>query len=401
MTRKTRQSLAFPDLQFGDPKLDRLVQALRAMTVEVQRIQQLLQGGTAGQLLEKGGSSDFQGGWADAVAGAVTGATNIGDGLGIYASLSGTLLQLKSLLSGPNIVLAESADGITISAPEAGAGTVTSVDIESTDLLVVGSPIILSGTIRLSIAPAAVTYAKIQLTNSDAIVLGRGFGEGQGQLEELTLSQVLDLLGTAQQGDVLFRGATGWQYLAAGASGQFLQTQGALADVIWEAAGTGPLILGLDYDLVSNTGWADVTIGCLIKAALLTSFATSWNFGVNVTLGPMLVTACVVRRVLRDTNVYVDSTIVTFGASATPTLATGLNVSDSIAVPIDDAHDYVILLHFDAGVSGTASLPISAGDGSDLASASVSGDHTADADYSAFVFSVDSNVAFYGAWAII
>jgi hypothetical protein len=60
-----------------------------------------------------------------------------------------------------------------------------------------------------------------------------------GAIEELTLSQVLDLIGSAAQGDVLFRGSAGWQRLAAGTSGQFLKTLGAGADPAWATAATG------------------------------------------------------------------------------------------------------------------------------------------------------------------
>ena len=47
------------------------------------------------------------------------------------------------------------------------------------------------------------------------------------------VSAVLDILGTAAHGDVLFRGATLWEYLPAGTIGNALITQGAGADPIW------------------------------------------------------------------------------------------------------------------------------------------------------------------------
>lgn len=415
MASKTRQSLAQPDLQFGNEpipasmreKLDRLTQSVRAVVAELQKVQQAMAGGSTGQVLEKTGGGDYEAAWEDAPGGTVTGAANLGAGAGLFKSLDAGVLGFKTLIAGTNITFSVAAETITIVATGGGegAGTVTSVGINSADLQVTGSPVTVSGSIELEILPQAVTYPKMQLTAADAVILGRGFGEGAGQLEEQTLSQVLDFLGSAQQGDILFRGVDFWQYLTPDVPGKFLQTQGTAADPVWTPVGTAttlldPLILGLDYGVASATGWADVTIACLLRAPLLTNLATSWNFGLNVTLGPMLVTSCVVRRVARDTNTYVDSTPVTFGASLTPTLATGLNVSDEIALPVDEAHDYVILLHFDAAVSGSASLPISAGDGSDLASTSAAGDHTADANYSAFSFSVDSNVSFYGAWVV-
>jgi len=56
---------------------------------------------------------------------------------------------------------------------------------------------------------------------------------GAGAGEELTLTQVLDLVGSAAQGDILYRGASSWTRLGAGTSGQYLKTQGAAADPVW------------------------------------------------------------------------------------------------------------------------------------------------------------------------
>lgn len=54
--------------------------------------------------------------------------------------------------------------------------------------------------------------------------------------EEATLSQILDFIGSAAQGDILYRGASGWARLAAGTSGHFLKTLGAGADPAWAAS---------------------------------------------------------------------------------------------------------------------------------------------------------------------
>jgi hypothetical protein len=65
-----------------------------------------------------------------------------------------------------------------------------------------------------------------------ARMLGRK-AAGAGPIEELTLSDILDLVGVAAQGDLLYRGAAGWARLGAGPSGQFLKTQGAGANPAW------------------------------------------------------------------------------------------------------------------------------------------------------------------------
>jgi hypothetical protein len=72
----------------------------------------------------------------------------------------------------------------------------------------------------------------MQDVSATSRVLGRKTA-GAGDPEELTLSDVLDFIGSAAQGDILYRGASGWARLAAGTSGQFLQTQGASANPQW------------------------------------------------------------------------------------------------------------------------------------------------------------------------
>lgn len=54
-----------------------------------------------------------------------------------------------------------------------------------------------------------------------------------------TLSEILDFIGSATRGDILFRGASGWQRLAAGTSGYVLTSAGPGADIAWAAATGG------------------------------------------------------------------------------------------------------------------------------------------------------------------
>lgn len=94
-----------------------------------------------------------------------------------------------------------------------------------------------AGGTTLTIANDAVTFAKIQNISTQR-VLGRNTG-GTGDPEEVTVSQVLDWIGSAQ-GSILYRGASTWAVLTPGTSGHFLQTQGASANPTW-AAGTGAI----------------------------------------------------------------------------------------------------------------------------------------------------------------
>lgn len=89
-----------------------------------------------------------------------------------------------------------------------------------------------AGSNATTLANDAVTYAKMQNVSATSRVIGRKTA-GAGDPEELTLSEVLDLVGSAAQGDVLYRGAATWARLAAGTSGQVLKTQGSGANPTW------------------------------------------------------------------------------------------------------------------------------------------------------------------------
>lgn len=101
------------------------------------------------------------------------------------------------------------------------------------------------GAAAATIANDAVTYSKMQNVSASSRALGRNT-VGAGDVEEVTLSQILDWIGSAAQGDILYRGAASWSRLAAGVSGQFLKTQGAGANPIWDtvsAGSSGPITL--------------------------------------------------------------------------------------------------------------------------------------------------------------
>lgn len=118
-----------------------------------------------------------------------------------------------------------------------GAGNVTSFGFATIDLSH------LTGTVSTSqIASNAVTYAKMQ-TVSNKRILGRNTA-GTGTVEEVTLTQLLDWIGTSAQGDILYRGASGWERLAAGTNGYFLKTQGVAANPVWAAASGGSGLAG-------------------------------------------------------------------------------------------------------------------------------------------------------------
>lgn len=116
----------------------------------------------------------------------------------------------------------------------------------------------------------AVTYAKIQNVSATARILGRNTA-GAGSIEELTLSTVLDMVGSAAQGDILYRNATSWVRLPAGTSGQFLQTQGAAANPQWSTpAGSGDLSSNTATSVDGEIALFNLTSGKSIRRATIT-----------------------------------------------------------------------------------------------------------------------------------
>lgn len=147
----------------------------------------------------------------------------------------------------------------TGSATDLGTGTVPAARFPALTGDVTSS----AATVNTTIAPNAVTttkiansnvtYAKIQNVTASKI-LGRKTNS-IGDVEECSLSEVLDLVGSAAQGDILYRGATGWTRLGAGTSGQYLKTQGGAANPVWADVTSGT---GRSFSILTaqDAGWA-------------------------------------------------------------------------------------------------------------------------------------------------
>lgn len=103
-----------------------------------------------------------------------------------------------------------------------------------------------SGSQAATIANDAVTYAKLQDISATSRGLCRKTA-GAGDTEECTLSEILDFIGSAAQGDVLYRGAATWARLGAGTAGQCLTTGGAGANPSWGTCGSGG---GTEFELL-------------------------------------------------------------------------------------------------------------------------------------------------------
>ena len=165
-----------------------------------------------------------------------------------------------------------------------GAGSVTTGVTLTDNRLVVGAgssaikvsdltgAVTTSGGVATTLANDAVTTAKILNANvtlakianaaANARVVGSGAAGSGAAYTELTLSEILDFIGSAAHGDILYRDSATWARLAAGSAGEVLTTAGAGADPSWEpAAGGGTAIPGLVQYRLSATTAVPVTTG--------------------------------------------------------------------------------------------------------------------------------------------
>lgn len=102
----------------------------------------------------------------------------------------------------------------------------------------------------------AVTLAKLVAATTTKVLVGRNTASG-GTFEEVTLSQLLDWVGSAADGDILMRSGGAWTRLAKGTNGQFLTLSGGLP--AWASGGGGQPI---------PTSSADFQVGSVLIAKL-------------------------------------------------------------------------------------------------------------------------------------
>jgi len=144
-----------------------------------------------------------------------------------------------------------SAGSVTITAAGAALTAGATAAAQRTTLGL-GTLATLSTITTTELTNSAVTYAKIQNVSATSRVLGRKTA-GAGVAEELTFSDILDFVGSAAQGDILYRGATTWTRLGAGTAGQVLQTGGAAANPSWTTLPTGGWTQASSVSLAQNT----------------------------------------------------------------------------------------------------------------------------------------------------
>lgn len=134
-------------------------------------------------------------------------------------------------------------------------------------------------------------------------------------------------------------------------------------------------------------GWNGYTVAMKVLGGGILTKAAAWKLTIGHTTANMTIAAAKLRRVARDSTTYLDSTTITWGGSATPTLAAGRNTSDTINVTMDPQYDYYILVFIDAATSasmapsGPSSHPFY---GTLLTFGYLLGNHTADATFTGY-----------------
>jgi hypothetical protein len=200
-------------------------------------------GGTTGQLLAKASNADYDDHWIDSPS-----------GTSVWGLITGTLsdqLDLQAALDAkvPTTRLVSSGSGLT------GGGDLSANRTLAADFGSAAGKVCEGNDARLSnartptdasvttvkIVDAAVTLAKIVNVSATSRILGRK-ATGAGVIEECTLSEILDFVGSAADGDILMRSGGVWTRLAKGSDGQVLTLASSLPS--WAAAGSSGIQIG-------------------------------------------------------------------------------------------------------------------------------------------------------------
>lgn len=169
------------------------------------------------------------------------------------------------------------------------------------------------------VANDQITYAKLQDISATARVLGRKSG-GTGDTEECTLTEILDFIGGAAQGDLLYRGAANWARLGAGTIGQRLKTLGAGANPAWAD----------DIATIASAQWDGGGSALVAASAAIRYYRVKGDW--TITGATILAdqSGSAVVDVWKDTYANYPPTVAdTITAAAKPTLAAAIKNEDN------------------------------------------------------------------------
>lgn len=250
--------------------------------------------------------------------------------LGVAGSVTGYLL-FRNGTSGA-IQMQSGAGALGFPVVTVPAATDTLVARATTDTLtnktISGSSNTLSNIGNASLTNSSITIAghSVSLGGSQAIAVGDLSSIADGTIASNvsgssaapaanSISSVLDkLLGTTQ-GSVIYRGASSWEALAPGSSGQFLKTLGAAANPAWDTIpGGGDLLASNNLSDVASANTSADNIGAYRKGTILG--AVSQSGGVP--------TGAIIEQGSNANGNYVkyaDGTMICWGTIASPTIS--------------------------------------------------------------------------------
>jgi hypothetical protein len=220
-------------------------------------------------------------------------ANGSGTSVGLQVGTGKTLNAGGTIIAGGTVILGSGDNTATVTAPTIRGAARTGTNAAGANLTVDaanGTGTGGSGKIILRTAPASGTPGTTANTMASVFEVNSVGGIGVSGANYGTANQVLLSAGPAAaanwgfvngssisiasqaQGDLLYRGASAWERLAAGTSGQLLQTKGAGAAPEWVSASTAPNVIiqdqkaaGTDGGTFSSGDWRTRTLNTLVR----------------------------------------------------------------------------------------------------------------------------------------
>jgi hypothetical protein len=222
-------------------------------------------------------------------------ANGSGTSVGLQVGTGKTLNAGGTIIAGGTVILGSGDNTATVTAPTIRGAARTGTNAAGANLTVDaanGTGTGGSGKIILRTAPASGTPGTTANTMASVFEVNSVGGIGVSGANYGTANQVLLSAGSAAaanwgfvngssisiasqaQGDLLYRGASAWERLAAGTSGQLLQTKGAGAAPQWVSASTAPNVIiqdqkisGLDGGTFNSGADRTRTLNTLVRNA--------------------------------------------------------------------------------------------------------------------------------------
>jgi hypothetical protein len=143
---------------------------------------------------------------------------------------------------------------------------------------------------------------------------------------------------------------------------QFAQgvTASGNANCATPAGGSVPAGMNVAAPLSTSStdgDWSSYTLCTRFTGSSLLQAPSTWVFTLNISSGPLIIAAANVLQVAAGTTTpIVSTTAVTWSASGTPTLPTGIATSDPISLPVTPAYDYYISIYLGSNSTNTAAV---------------------------------------------